>query len=245
MDGRLEREALLEAYLRGESVRAAEVQPLGIRELLEPQSAFRFLRSLVQLLNVLGVPGLVLLFDEIDRVMSLSVRRRRSIADNMREMIDCCGQSVLPGLVFVYAVPPMFLTDLVPEYPALEQRLRGAKRLSSLSPLSPIIDLEVLPCDAGTLLRRIGMRLLEIHETAHGARLDGDIQRENLAALADEMAKTQLESGTRRTFVKAAVHLLLAQARAGEKRLTSDEVRVLVAGEAAAAPILEGEDIFK
>jgi hypothetical protein len=188
---------------------------------------------------------LVLLFDEIDRVMSLSVRRRRTIADNMREMIDCCGQSVLPGLVFVYAVPPMFLTDLVPEYPALEQRLRGAKRLSNLSPLSPIIDLEVLPYDAGTLFRRIGMRLLEIHEDAHGARLDADIQRENLSALAGEMAKTQLESGTRRTFVKAAIHLLVAQARAGEKRLTPDEIRVLVAGEAAAAPVLEGEDVFQ
>ena len=46
------------------------------------------------------------LFDEMDRVMSLTAKRRMILADNLRELIDSTGQSRLPGMLWVYAVPP-------------------------------------------------------------------------------------------------------------------------------------------
>jgi len=96
-------------------------------------------------LRALELPGVVLLFDELDRIMSLTVKKRRAIGDNLRQMMDECGQAVLPALLWVYAVPPEFMRVIVPEYPALQQRLKGAGGMSAQSPLAPLIDLDRLP----------------------------------------------------------------------------------------------------
>lgn len=233
-----EKEDVTAAFLRGEDVRREELVPLRIREQLEAKTAFAFLRALVQVLRALDVPGLILLFDELDRVMSLSVKRRKAIGDNLRQMIDHCGQATLPALLWVYAVPPEFLTTVVPEYPALEQRLRGAAEFSAVSPLGPVIDLDHLPLSPEELFRRIGLRLLELFELAHGQGLDRALQERNIGLLAATMAEEALESGTRRVFVKRAVELLHGQL-AEERRLERGDLL----GRAAAAYELEGEEL--
>lgn len=234
-----EKEDVTAAFLRGEDVRREELQPLRIREQLEGKTAFAFLRALVQVLRALEVPGLILLFDELDRVMSLSVKRRKAIGDNLRQMIDHCGQATLPALLWVYAVPPEFLTTVVPEYPALEQRLRGAAEFSRSSPLGPVIDLDHLPLSPEELFRRIGLRLLALFEKAHGGALEHALQEKNLALLAHAMAEDALESGTRRIFVKRAVELLHAQL--GTPRLLErGDLEAVV----AARYELEGEELL-
>ncbi len=234
-----EKEDVAAAFLRGEDVRREELVPLRIREQLEPKTAFAFLRALVQVLRALEVPGLILLFDELDRVMSLSVKRRKAIGDNLRAMIDHCGQATLPALLWVYAVPPEFLTTVVPEYPALEQRLRGAAEFSEASPLGPVIDLDHLPLPPEELFRRIGLRLLELFEEAYGRELDHGLQERNLALLAKAMAEDALESGTRRIFVKRAVELLHAQL-VQPRLLTRGDLEAVV----AARYELEGEELL-
>lgn len=234
-----EKEDVAAAFLRGEDVRREELAPLRIREQLEPKTAFAFLRALVQVLRALEVPGLILLFDELDRVMSLSVKRRKAIGDNLRAMIDHCGQATLPALLWVYAVPPEFLTTVVPEYPALEQRLRGAAEFSAKSPLGPVIDLDHLPLAPEELFRRIGLRLLELFEQAYGRELDHGMQERNLALLAKAMAEDALESGTRRIFVKRAVELLHGQL-AQPRLLARADLEAVV----AARYELEGEELL-
>jgi len=197
-----------------------------------------FLRSLVQVLRALEVPGLILLFDELDRVMSLSVKRRKAIGDNLRQMIDHCGQATLPALLWVYAVPPEFMTTVVPEYPALEQRLRGAAEFSRRSPLEPVIDLDHLPIEPEEFFRRIGTRLRELFELAHGHRFDPAMQDHNVALLAVVMAEEALETGSRRTFVKRVIHLLHEQAQE-ECRLERSDL------DAGGGFVLDGEeDVF-
>lgn len=240
-----DREDLLAAYLRGEGVTGADLAPLQIRESVDGTNAFRFLRSIVQLLRSLDMPGLVLLFDEMDRVMSLTVRRKRAIGDNLRQMIDHCGQSTLPALLWVYAVPPEFMTNVVPEYPALEQRLKGAARFSNVSPLQPIIDLDRLPLEASDLFEQIGGRLLDIYQLGFGHAFDPEIQRDNIRSLAVELGENQLESGTRRTFVKSLVHLLGQQHREREMRLDDADIRQLATRTGQDLPPMEDEeDIF-
>jgi hypothetical protein len=235
---------LMAAYLRGEKVAPAELLTHRIRELLDGAQAFRFLRSLTQLLRSLDVPGVVLLFDEMDRVMSLSVRRRRAIGDNLRQMIDHCGQSSLPSVLWVYAVPPEFMTTIVPEYPALEQRLKGAATFSLTSPLAPIIDLDQIPLGTVELLKRIGERLADLYAVAHGWTFDAAVQRDNIDRLACALGASQLESGTRRTYVKAAVQMLTAQHRGEQKRLTDAEVHKLTDRGAPPLAELDGEEEF-
>lgn len=238
-------EEITGSFLRGDSVTRAELRPLRIREELSEKSAYRFLRSVIQVLRAMGVPGVALLFDEMDRVMSLTVKRKKEIGDNLRQMIDHCGRQELPGLILAYAVPPEFMTLVVPEYPALEQRLRSARRFSATSTLSPVIDLDSLPLSPTDLLAGIGDRLLALFSAAGEGPLTEALQRRNLAALAKEYGEHQLESGSRRRFVKAAVAMLYEQAREAERILSGGDIRSL-AGNAGneVLPELDGEEIF-
>lgn len=226
--------------LLGERVPANETSQYRLREVLSDDVAFRWLRSLVQCLTALGMPGTVLMFDEMDRNMSLGVRRRREIGDNLRQMIDYCGQSLLPGVFWLYAVPPEFFTTIVPEYPALAQRLKNAAQFSTLNPLEPIIDLERLGTGPEELLFQIGDKLLRLEQHIHGNALDDKLQRANLRALAKHFAARALESGVRREFVKAAVGLLERQRRGGQGAVHEKDLR----GAGPVEPALSGEIEF-
>jgi hypothetical protein len=238
-------EELLGDYLRGEELDSKELARWRLRERLDDTNAFRWLRSMAQCLSALGLPGVVLMFDEMDRNMSLSVSRRRAMGDNLRQMIDYCGQSLLPGVVWCYAVPPEFMDTIVPEYPALAQRLKGAAQFARGSPLQPVIDLDHLPLGATALLEAIGLRLLEVAECAHDVNYDRDVQGQNVRALARELGERQFESGTRRQFVKAVVSMIDAQRRQPESVLSAEEVRGLAGAAAHDAPAtMAGETDF-
>ena len=125
-----QREAVLEAWLRGDAVNRSDVREAGIFEVVEKSNAFTMLRSMCQLLSEYGFPGCVLLFDEVDRNMSFSRHKIQALGDNLRQVIDLCGSALLPGVLFLYAVPPEFLRNVVPDYPALDQRLKSPIPLS-------------------------------------------------------------------------------------------------------------------
>jgi len=245
VDDDVDQEELMSDYLSGADVAKSELSEHKLRESLDHENAFRWLRSLAQTLNALGLPGLVLMFDEMDRNMSLSGVRRRAIGDNLRQMIDYCGQSMLPGVVWCYAVPPEFMETVVPEYPALAQRLKGAGAFSGRSPLQPIIDLDHLPLEPTQLFEAIGQRLLELAGHAHGHAFDATIQERNLNGLARELAERSFETGTRRMFVKAAVSMIEDQRRAGDRELNGSEITRAAGSVSADEPaLMPGEDEF-
>lgn len=66
---------LLGAYLRGESIALKEVREFSITEKMDRSVAFKMLRSLAQLIHELGYAGIVLLFDEGDRMVSIGSSR--------------------------------------------------------------------------------------------------------------------------------------------------------------------------
>lgn len=243
--GQRDRADLLSDWLRGGDVKPQEVAPFGIRESLDETNAFRWLRSLVQFLRVIDLPGVVLMFDELDRALSLPRRHRREIGDNLRQLIDSCGQSILPGAVMLYAVPPEFMTQLVPEYPALEQRLRGPTTFTPIAPTAPVIDLDRLPLGPVELLQAIGEKLFDLYRVAHPeADLDPSFQKKHIAALARSIGEQQLEIGSRRVFVRAAVNLLTEQHRGGQKELLPEELDRYAGAAAQELPALEGEEVF-
>lgn len=230
-----EGEALLEAWLRGDSVPRGELKRFGLYETIEKSNAFQALRSMCQLLVGYGFPGLVLMFDEVDRNLSLSNRRIQALGDNLRQVIDLCGASQLPGVLFLYAVPPEFLRLVVPEYPALDQRLRSPLPMSRHSPQAALIDLEGLALQPEALLEAIGNRLLEVFMKAYEWEPTMAIQQGNLQALARASAHFSFEVGHRRLFVKTWVAFLQQQRTRGESWL-SDEAAEGLLSEGFAAP---------
>ncbi len=221
-------EAVLEAWLRADSVPKHELRRFGMYESIGKDNAFVALRSLCQVVSSYGFPGLVLMFDEVDRNLSIGMKRIQALGDNLRQVIDLCGASQLPGVLFLYAVPPEFLHQVVPDYPALDQRLQSPLPLSRRSPQSVVIDLECLDFSSEELLIQIGSRLLRVFCVAEDWQPTEAIQQGNLQALARACARYSFEIGHRRLFVKTWIAFLYQQREQGESWLTEEEAERLL-----------------
>ncbi len=195
-------------------------------------NAFRMLRSLAQTVRALSYSGLLLLFDEVDRMSSIGGKAEKLATDNLREVIDRC-QGELPGAMFVYAAPPQFLSDVVPRYPALQQRLRAPGRFSKTNHFSPQISLDKLDLAEDELMAAIGDKLIPIFERAFGITLDADVQRANAAKLSSAARDVFLDVSHRRLFIKAFVSELARQ-HGGERLLSEEEAVMVVRGQADA-----------
>jgi hypothetical protein len=156
--------------------------------------------------------------------------------DNLRQLIDLCGREALPGLLCLYAVPPEFLSRVVPEYVALQQRLESPATLSRRSPQSVVIDLESLDLPQAELLTRIGERIFTVFEEATGAGLTREVQLHNLGLLAQAVLERAWDVAHRRTYVKAAVALLYDQRAAGEREMAPEDVTGLASQAATVEP---------
>ena len=233
-------EQKIEAWLLGEPIPKKEVRDHGIYEKLDKSNGFTMLRCLTQMIVGLGLPGSVLLFDEVDRNLSVSAQRSQVIGDNLRQVIDLCGRHQLPNTLFMYAVPPEFLRNIVPDYPALYQRLRSPVALGVRSPQAVLIDLEELDLEPVELLTEIGKRILDVFQTARDCDFDNSEQSANARSLASACVNSYFEVNHRRLFVKTWVDYLYHQLVDGEMRLSEEDAANLVV---EGYDALEGEDL--
>jgi hypothetical protein len=223
---------LLALWLHGEDMSTAamsELRRLNVTQKISRSNAFQMLRSLSQTVRALGFNGLCLLFDEMDRQMSLSRRAITAITDNLREVIDRTRED-LPGTLFIYAVLPSFVNEVVPKYHALQQRLqtRVGQYFSHNNPFSPQISLDNLDLDEQTLLVKIAERLQPIFEVAYDARLDTALQAHNADRLASAALRMRTVTNHRRIFIKALVSEWYRQAQEGEIELSEADANKLV-----------------
>ena len=161
---------------------------------------------------------------------SIGGKAEKLATDNLREVIDRCRDE-LPGALFVYAVPPQFINDIVPRYPALQQRVRAPGRFSRANHFSPQISLDHLDLDENDLMLAIGEKLIPVFEIAFGATLDQRIQYANAAILANVARDVFLDISHRRLFVKAFVTELARQHASEEHLLAEDEAVAIIRGQ--------------
>jgi hypothetical protein len=227
----------LGAWLRGEDISLTEAKLAGLYEVPSNENGFGLLRSLVQLVPRLGWQGCVLLLDEAERRLTPGDKPTRTLAetvDHLRELIDLCGRSELPRTLVLYAVTPAFTEQVLPLYPALQQRLGAPIQfLSAENPKAPVIDLEALDLEPRKLLLDIGHRLAAVARAAYDWDPADRVVESNLERLASVITQEQLEVGHRRFFVRLWVRLL-DQLRLGKARaLGDDDLRALVRDEQA------------
>lgn len=236
-----ERVESLTRWLMGEATSPADTKVLrevGVTGKITKPNAFRMLRSLCQIIRALSFSGLVLLFDEVDRMSSVGGKAEKLATDTLREVIDRTRED-LPGAMFVYAVPPQFINDIVPKYPALQQRVRAPGRFSHVNHFSPLISLEHLDLNEDDLLNAIADKLIPIYEIAFDTTLDHPIQRANAMILANVARDVFLDVSHRRLFVKAFVSELSRQHYGTEHTITEDEAQAIMRGQADV--LMEGE----
>jgi hypothetical protein len=223
----------LTRWLMGESTTPDDTKILrevGVTGKINRPNAFRMLRSLCQVIRALSYSGLILLFDEVDRMASVGGKAEKLATDTLREVIDRTRED-LPGAMFVYAVPPQFINDIVPKYPALQQRVRAPGRFSHVNPFSPLISLEHLDLNEDDLMLAIGEKLIPIYEVAFDTKLDHAVQRANAAILANTARDIFLDVSHRRLFVKSFVVELARQHHSQEHILTETEAQAIFRGQ--------------
>ncbi|MBA3868922.1 MAG: DUF2791 family P-loop domain-containing protein [Anaerolineae bacterium] len=234
----------LERWLHGEEVSPEDMRDLrmiGVTEKINKNNAFKMLRSLCQTVRALGYTGLVLLFDEGDRMLSIGGKAEKVATDNLREVIDRCRED-LPGALFMYAVPPDFLHTIVPKYPALQQRIQAANYFSRANPFSPQINLEHLDVPDEELLEQIGYRLLPIFEIAYDVKLDRDTQLANIQVFSEAARNSYLAISHRRLFVKALVTEWFRQKENGETVVPPEYASGVIKGQSEALNLLADEE---
>jgi hypothetical protein len=223
-------------WLHGEEVSPEDMRDLrsiGVTEKINRNNAFKMLRSLCQVVRTLGYTGLALLFDEGDRMLSVGGRSEKVATDNLREVIDRCRED-LPGAMFLYAVPPVFVHDIVPKYPALQQRIQTPNYFSRSNPFSPQISLERLDVPDDQLLAEIAHRLLVIFEVAYGTKLNAELQAQNIAILSQAARESYLAISHRRLFIKSLVTEWYRQKEEGERPLTPEYAAAAIRGQSEA-----------
>jgi len=225
----------LGAWLRGEDMTLAEAKRAGLYEVPSNDNGFGMLRSLVQLIPRIGWQGCVFLLDEAERRLAVGDKPTKALAetvDHLRELIDLCGRSELPRTLVLYAVTPAFTEQVLPLYPALQQRLGSPIQfLAANNPKAPVIDLEALDLEPRKLLLEVGKRLVDVARHAYDWVPNEKMVAANLERLAAIVTEEQLEVGHRRFFVKLWIRLL-DQQRLGKPRvLTEDDMRALVRDE--------------
>lgn len=228
-----ERLDALSRWLMGEKTSPADTKILrevGVTGKIFRTNAFRMLRSLCQMIRALSYSGLILLFDEVDRMASVGGKAEKLATDTLREVIDRTRED-LPGAMFIYAVPPQFINDIVPKYPALQQRVRAPGRFSRINHFSPIISLDHLDLNEDDLMIGIADKLIPIYEIAFEAELDHKIQRANAVILANVARDTYLDVSHRRLFVKCFVTELSRQQYGEEHLLTEPEATAILRGQ--------------
>lgn len=190
-------------WLKGEDVDKEIRTRHRISERIDKATAFRVLRSLIQWVQAIGYTGLILLFDEAERGMSISSSRdKRRALDNLRQLLDECGNSRLPGAMVFYAVPDenLLLEGSGGVYEALKQRLRTA--FNETNPVGVRINLEELGIEPSDFLKRLGARLAVLFEAAYDMNLVAEKRDAVVRTLADlAVSAFAFDVGYRRLFV--------------------------------------------
>lgn len=190
-------------WLKGEEVGRDVRARYRISERIDKATAFRIIRSLAQWIHAIGYSGLILLFDEAERGMSISSSKdKRRALDNLRQILDECGNSRLPGVMFFYAIPDenLLLDGSGGVYEALKQRLRST--LSETNPVGVKIDLEELGIEPAQFLKALGLRLAGLFESAYGFEFNRSVLEKTISNLSDlALSAFAYDVSYRRLFV--------------------------------------------
>ncbi len=195
-------------WLTGEDVSKTEAKKFGIFEKINKTTAFKMIRSLTELIREMGYSGLIVLMDEAEATSSLSSKEKVILLNNLREIIDECGQQNLKNTMLFYAVPDMsWLEGKKQIYAALVQRLKP--ELDADNPSGVKISLE--DSDESTeLLHEIGEKLYKIYSIAYGVEFDEKKVKDAIRKSIDDTEEKRYETGMKRTFVQDVVKNLNA-----------------------------------
>jgi len=206
----------IQHYLLGKKVNVTEFRRYnlsGVKGQLSIRNAELVLKTLMNGLYLLGVPGVLLLFDENERTLTSSgampPKKHRMAANLIRRLIDGCTTGLLTGTGVLFGVLPGFLEHCSNAYPALGQRLQivrgGLPRRAWRVPIQMIDKVNVIE-DQEDFLREV-IQLLMKHVQTLGGTIQG--LQEKLMKTGEVVLEHNVGLGYKRELMKALTSVSL------------------------------------
>jgi len=158
------------SWLKGiDSISNSEYKSeLGIKGKIDSKDILSFLKGLVYLIVDSGYKGLVLIFDEIETIQRLQIRKQRQDSyEIIRMIIDEVGVNAYKNTLFIMTGTPQFFEDKkfgIPSYPALYDRISSPTKVIGDSIKQPILKLKRLD---ENLLLKISKKIIDLYKTAY------------------------------------------------------------------------------
>jgi len=189
-------------WLSGEGYDRRTHSKFGILQKIDKTTVATMLRSFAQLLRQIGYSGLVVLFDEAERIPSMSGKQKEQHLSNLRELIDACSRTSLQGAFIFYAVPDeQFLEGGTQVYTALQQRVATVFDLPNYAGVK--IELENTVVEPPAFLREVGGKLVRVFEVAKSTTLDKRKAEELVGLVATEAYEQRFgDISYKRVFVQ-------------------------------------------
>jgi hypothetical protein len=160
------------SWIKGEkNIPAALKARIDVKGDIEKSTSMDSLKAFMHLLRHIGYSGLVILVDELELIMGLRSDIRRGCYENLRYIVDSCGNGDFGNCLFVFAGTDALFSDEekgLKSYHALYQRLGEPDSKSSMPARDmrrPLLRLEKLTNDELMILSE---RIIDIHKTAYG-----------------------------------------------------------------------------
>lgn len=160
------------AWIKGEKNLPAAVKArFDVKGDIDKSTSMDSLKAFIHLLKLTGCSGLLILVDELELVMNLRVDIRKGCYENLRYIIDSCGENEFGNCMFVFAGTATIFEDPekgIKTYQALDQRLgeTGSKGTQgSYDMRQTVLRLEKLDNEE---LQTLTNRIVQLHQTAYG-----------------------------------------------------------------------------
>jgi hypothetical protein len=194
-DVRGDRKLLLQRWLRGERLRAAQRSELGVMEHLDSAATLvAALGGLVQFLRgskTHSCPGILVFVDEFELLWKHRRDRRDQFLQGLRALIDACPLGLFLCVGMATGVGPK-IDDLERDYPALFQRLKGARAIPALVEIDSVTEAQAY---ARAFIEQGRKRFREAHPTA-GEFVDEFLTQREIEQLYRSSPGGALAAGT-------------------------------------------------
>jgi hypothetical protein len=201
-------------WLRGQPLKPMETRKFNVSGPIKADNARDKVRSLVQMLRALGRTGLVVLFDEVERIHEQSKGVRGRAYQTLRQLLDNADAAGTQYCYFLCAITREMLTSEkgFKEYDALWERVKidlNAREGEPFDKRGLIVDLERTPFGRNEL-RELALKIREIHADAYNWDAALRVNDQAIDAYVDQViqARGGLSVSVPRLIVKTITDVL-------------------------------------
>lgn len=211
MDESKEQNDAILRWFQGEALPRAETRAFGVYDQIRSSNSRDMFRSLTQMLKEFGYAGLVLLIDELERILVQTPKAREKAYQTVRQLLDNSDRAGATSCYILCAITPEVLKSKkgFTEYDALWERVKtaGTGMSKFVDKRAIVMDLELTPFDRAELLA-MARKIRTLHSHAMGWEAERRVTDTVIEAYVERLLSYELEVSRPRVLVRTIAQLL-------------------------------------